>query len=125
MDIVRGLAVWLAPALLASLGCTIAWHWSLGGEMSEPEIRITATIVTTSLPYTLGGSALLALVFAWSRGRGIPLGARYGLIVATGSTVGIALMAPLGTSELMRVGFIYGLVTALCWITLHRAIYRR
>lgn len=125
MDTVRGLAVWLAPALLASLGCTIAWHWSSGGDMSEPEIRVTAAIATTSLLYTLGGSALLALVFAWSRGRSIPLSARYALIVATGSAAGVALMAPFGTPEFMRVGLIYGLVTALCWVAVHRTICRR
>ncbi len=92
--------------------------------MSEPELRMAAAIGTMTLLCTLGGSALLALVFGWSGGRSIPILARYGLIIVTGGGAGGAMMMPFGTPKFMLAGVTYGLVTALGWIALHRAIYR-
>lgn len=124
MGTVRGLTLWLAPAILASIVCTLVWHWSLGGGTSGPELGMAAALGVTSLIFTLGGSALLTLAFAWSGGRSIHILVRYGLIVAIGGGVGGAMMLPLGTAGSIGTGVSYGLATGLFWIALHRAIYR-
>lgn len=124
VDTVRGLAVWLAPALLASVSFALYLHWTGGGEISAAAFRTALGFAGVTLIWTVGGSALLVLAFAWTGSRGVPLIARYALIVVLGGAAGAALMWPLGSHLAMKMGLSCGLLTSFFWVAIHRLTYR-
>jgi hypothetical protein len=92
LNVVRGLAVWLAAPLMASLLCTLAWSVLLGGEMATP--RVAVSIGLGSFFFTLIGSALISGLFAGMRAR--PIRHRYLIVVGLSGLIGSATMLILG-----------------------------
>jgi hypothetical protein len=114
--------MWLAPALLASLGLAALVGLSMG-DQSNLAVHVLG-LGSMSLIFTLGGSALLGLVFAWTWGRGVPLAGRYVVQVLVGALAGGALLLPAGTASAALIGGTYGLVTACVWVLTHWMLYR-
>lgn len=118
MNMVRGITLWLAPAVLASFICTLAWHLMLGGGISD--LRFAFAIMLATLMFTIGGSGILILLFA--RMRPTPVVLRYIALVAFGC--GAGAFAMFWTSSEFRVaGSIYGVVTACLWCVVHMLLY--
>lgn len=115
---VRGLVLWIGPAVLGSLICTLVFLATVEGGLSQTAIFQAG--FAASLWFTLGGSALLLLAFAALRPRRIAV--RYAILLALGLGAGAAMMAMFG-SLFMAVGAVYGVVTAAAWIVLHRLLY--
>jgi hypothetical protein len=121
MDTVRGLGVWLAPPLLASVLCTVAWQ-VVWGNSTYPSSLLAAGVM--SLPFTLGGSTLLTLVFARMSAPSSVV--RYLVLMVTGVVVGGSVMLLLsGPSKFAVAGAAYGGATASLWVLFHRLIYGR
>jgi hypothetical protein len=122
MDTIRGIALWLGPPLLASIGLTAVLHFATGGHLAQPGLRQAMALTAMSLVFTLPGSALLALIFAWTEERRVPLYGRYGLMIALGGVAGATLMM-FSTAALL--GCAYGAGTAVAWVGLHSLLYPR
>ena len=124
-------AVWLGAPLLASVLCTMGWAALAAsktvGSMADvgtmANLRVSISMGIASLVFTTGGSTLMSLMFAGMAAR--PILHRYFVIIGLGPIVGSLLMA-FTTASLIGItaGTIYGVVTALCWVGLHRAIHR-
>lgn len=118
MEHARGIALWLAPALLASAVCTVAWHLLAGGRVSG--LPFAYGLAAFSLVFTATGSALLMLAF--DRMRPAHVWLRYGALLALGAVAG-GLMLGWGTSTAWTLGATYGAATAGFWIATHKILY--
>jgi hypothetical protein len=124
MDTVRGLTLWLAPALFSSLGGTAVLQIIGNGPLSGSGLRFTLGFGLTTAMFTVPGSALLCLTYAWSEHRGLVPLARYGVLLVLAPVAGAVMLAlPFGPPS-MAVGAAYALTTACLWIALHRLLYR-
>lgn len=120
MDTVRGLSVWLAPPLLASVLCTAAWQVGRGHSPSwQPMVAVAAT----SLLFTIGGSTFLTLAFV--RMSALSNAVRYLALIFMGVGVGGAVMSLLSRPAFFALGAAYGGTTACLWALFHRLIYGR
>ncbi len=126
----RSLAVWLLPAVLASVLCTLAW-WFVGGletGVARPGVQPWAFVYgigVISLPFTLIGSAALGLWFRLMAARSVPF--RYAFLPLFGAGAGAAVMLLLGAAEsptFIKAGAAYGFVTASLWIAAHSVLGR-
>jgi hypothetical protein len=114
--------VWLGAALggsmLGSIGLTVLYptsDWSASG------FRTIGAFLLASLIWTVSGSALLFLVFAGLRGRGLPLGWRLLAVISIGAAMGgLILWVTIG-ERLAAWGGLFGIATALCWVGLSSA----
>jgi len=123
-ETVRGLSVWAGAAVLGSFGCSLVLAAAIDGGYSKDALRDTYFVGFDSLIFTLPGSGLLMLAFAWLGGRSLPLIARYLCLMAIGGVAGAAMLMLGGLGRGALVGFGYGSATALFWSILHAAIYR-
>lgn len=114
--------MWLAPALLGSFGFTAVALFAMDGQSNFA--KLVLGLGAMSLIFTLGGSALLGLVFAWTWGRGLPLAGRYVVQIMVGALTGGALLLPAGNVSTALIGVTYGFVTACAWVATHWALYR-
>jgi hypothetical protein len=124
MKYARGLAVWLVPPLLASFALTAIVQIATGGQLSGNGLRVVGWLAITTLLFTVPGSALLSLAFAWAESRGLPLLGRYVALIALGAIAG-SLAMTFGTSTAVIAGCLYGTATAVIWVALHRTLYRK
>lgn len=121
MDTVRGLSVWLAPPLLASLLCTAVWQIAWGHPTYWGPLVAVGVV---SLLFTIAGSTLLMLAFARMSAWANTL--RYLVLVLLGVGAGGAVMLLVsGPSPFALAGAAYGGTTAGLWALFHRAIYGR
>jgi hypothetical protein len=125
------MVVWLAPAVLASVVCTVAW-WSLGGLKigdTRPGVQPWALaygIGVLSMPFTLIGSAALGLWFRLMADRSVTF--RYAFLLLFGTAAGAIVMLLLGavqSTALITAGAAYGFVTAIFWVAAHSMIGSR
>ena len=116
---VRGLLLWIVPAVLGSMICTFVGSLMTTGRMEAWPFFWSGA--AASLWFTLGGSALLLLAFASLRPRRIIV--RYAALLVLGFITGGAMMMPFGSLFALGIGSAYGLVTALVWVTLHKLLY--
>lgn len=100
-------------------------HILTGGTWNPHDLRPMSAIAVLTLLWTVPGSALLALCFAWTRGRGFSLEGRLALTVLLGAVAGAAIMVPAGTSTAILLGLAYGLATGVAWAALHMMLYGR
>ena len=121
MESVRGLSVWLAPPLLASLLCTALWQIGWGNPIYwRPLVAVGAA----SLLFTIGGSTLLMFAFARMSARSNTL--RYFALILIGVVAGGAVMLLIsGPSLFVLAGAAYGGTTACLWAVFHRLAYGR
>jgi hypothetical protein len=118
---VRGLSVWAGAAILGSFSCSLAMAAAMDSDFSRDALRDTYVFGLSSLIFTLPGSGLLMLAFAWMGQWSLSLIARYLCLVAIGGVAGAAILMLPGVP---LWGFSYGSATALFWSILHAAIYR-
>ena len=118
MDTVRGLTLWIAPAVLASLICTAAWHLLSGGSVADMDVALGFALDT--VVFTVAGSALLTLMFV--RMRSTPFLVRYFALLALGIGAGAVAML-WATSEFRLAGAIFGGTTAVIWCATHHLLY--
>ena len=111
--------LWLAPAVLASMICSVAWHLLSGGGVADLSSAFGFGLIT--LLFTIGGSAFLTLMFA--RMRSTPNALRYVALVALGCVAGVVPML-WATSDFRIAGAIYGTTTACIWCAAHLLLYR-
>jgi hypothetical protein len=124
MEALRGVSVWLGAAVLGSASCTLVWNL-FGGSWSGVGLRHVVGIAAATLMFTVPGSALLSLAFAWSGRRGLPLTLRRALLVLLGALAGAGMMLPLGGLQSVTLGGVYGAATAAAWVGLHMVLYGR
>lgn len=117
MDHVRGLAVPLGAAVLASLTCTTVWRLADPGFLHAGEVAIVGWV---TLLFTMAGSAALTLLFALTGPW--PVALRYVLLLIFGPVTGALVF--LGVPALAAIGAAYGAATSCFWVGLHWAIYR-
>jgi hypothetical protein len=67
MSLLRGIAVWIGAALMASFLCTVLWSVVVPGQMTDR--RVAVSIGIASLFFTLIGSALISGLFAGMSAR--------------------------------------------------------
>ena len=121
MNTLRGAVLWLGPAMLAAFLCTAVLHLMSGGELTDWRSALSMALVT--LFFTVGGSALLTLVYS-SIGF-LPSGARYLVLVVVGVIAGGAFMLLALAGSLMLAGMAYGATTACLWAGFHAMLFGR
>ena len=114
----RGWVLWIGSAWLGSLIGMIGLAVLSPFSSPWPWIVVAAA---GPLLFTLGGSALLVLVFAYLRPRRIAV--RYAVLLVIGPAAGAAMLGFFGTPTGLGLGAGFGFVTTVAWVTLHKLLY--
>jgi hypothetical protein len=118
-DALKGLSIWLGAAVLGSL---IPSPFIEGHIPSLQDLRDSFGL---TILFTVPGSGLLVLFFAWLSRWEMPMALKLGMLIPLGAASGALIMiALLFPAALVGLGIAYGSATAVAWVGLHLALYR-
>ena len=122
-DTLRGLTLWLGAALVGGFGAAVTLNALHGGGWTSLELAGLFGASIIALLWTLPGSALLTLAFAWSGWSGSSAALRRVVLIPVGAAAGAAAGFFFDTG--LTFGFIFGAATAVAWGAFQWAIYGR
>lgn len=122
----KGLGLWIGAAAVGSVLGTLVADVYAGGNLTADFARdfnrgLLLAFMEIGLIFTLGGSALLALVYGAARQR-LSQAHTYTAILLAGVAAGGLVLLPL---RMPVWGMIYAAATSLAWVGLHRLLFGR